>query len=312
MREYKVLNPVRVLLTTVALMICMCIPAFAYTSVSGVKQTAATANSITVAWTASDATSFDVEIQDLSVDNSKRTWVKKATGVKTTSYTITGLTSGNKYEVKVTGYKGSDSDYATLYDGKTLIDKMRKVWEDQYYHFAQIADIDWEKLPAADGYEYKFSNYKGKVIESKKVSGYSTSVSFYKLQTSTIYTFSIRAYQTFNGQTTYTPWESINVFEQAWVKSVKKSGNKLTIKFDPVKGATGYEIYVSSNPKKGYKKVKTLKKNKRSVTIKKVGKTKISKKKKWYVYVITKKKNDRSGKVYYWKSQDRGRSYNYL
>ena len=315
MRENKVLSPVRVLLTTVALVISMCIPAFAYTNVSSVRQTAAGKDSMTVTWSATDAATFDVEILDTSVDYSKQTWVKKASRQSATSINLTGLNSGTKYEVKVTGYKadGSDSDWSTLYDAKTLIDKMRNVHTDRYYHFLQDATVAWDKLTAADGYEYQWKNYKGKTIESKTLTGnYSTSKSFNKLKTDTIYTFSIRAYQTYNGTKSYTPWETINVFEQAWVKSVSKSGGKLTIKFNPVKGATGYDVYVSSNPKKGYKKVKSLGKSKRSLTVKKVGKTKISKKKKWYVYVITKKKSDRSGKLYYWGTDNGGRSQKYF
>ena len=278
-------------------------------------QTDATANSITVGWQAKDAGYYNVEIKDISLPYEQQQWVPVASGLTQNSVVIPGLVSGSEYYVRVTAVSAADpsrTDVSSVNEAKTLISTMRNVHVAEYYHFIQTVHVDWDQLRAADGYEYTFSNYKGKVINKGTLAGRTDTISINKLKTETIYTFAIRGYMQFNGQVIYTPWEKINVFEQAWVKSAVKKNGKLTISWNPVKGATGYDIYVSSNEKTGYKKVKSVGAKKRSITIKKVGKTKINKKKNWNVYVITKKKNDRSGVVYFWSSKENGRSYHYI
>jgi fibronectin type 3 domain-containing protein len=70
-------------------------------------------------------------------------------------------------------------------------------------------------------------------------------------------------------------------------KQVKKTKTAVA-KWDTVKGATSYTIYLSTKQKSGYKKVGTTKKT--SFTLKKYGKSALKKNKTYYVYVVANKK----------------------
>ena len=74
-----------------------------------------------------------------------------------------------------------------------------------------------------------------------------------------------------------------------------------------------YTVMVSTRPKSGYKKVKTVGKNVSSVTISKLRNARIKNGKKYYVYVITNKrvggKTYTSGRLYYWNTKDGANSF---
>lgn len=99
---------------------------------------------------------------------------------------------------------------------------------------------------------------------------------------------------------------------QARVRSVKLSNKKLTIKWNKVPGATGYDIYVSTKKNSGYKKVKSVSAKASSCTITKFNRKKLTKKR-YYVYVETKKKVGRktykSNGLYAWQSNSSGYIY---
>ena len=116
------------------------------------------------------------------------------------------------------------------------------------------------------------------------------------------------------GQTYTTPWSSYAYcFTQPRIKSVKVSGNKLTVKWDKINGATSYDVYVSTKKTTGYKKVATVGKSKSSATIKKFKGKKFKSSKKYYVYVAAAKKVGKkrydSGRLYYWNSKSSGYGY---
>ena len=58
------------------------------------------------------------------------------------------------------------------------------------------------------------------------------------------------------------------------------------MKWSKVAGASGYTVYVSKSATKGFKKVKTLGKNAKSVTFNKIGKSKMNKNTTYYVKVV--------------------------
>ncbi|MCR5418988.1 MAG: fibronectin type III domain-containing protein [Lachnospiraceae bacterium] len=278
-------------------------------------QTGIAKDAVTVTWWAMNADAFDVEIMNHSKES--KGWEYKG---RTTdnSFTVGNLDSGTNYSFKITAINTADGSKTVgrANNVKTLIDTMRNVHTESYDYEKLTAEMGWSALGAADGYEYRFKNYKGKNIRKGRLTreeGYlPKTITFDGLNANAVYTFKIRAYMTYEGKVYYTPWESVNVFQQATVKSVVKSGSKLTIKWNKMKGATGYDVYVSYNPRKGYKKVKSLGKGRSSLTIKKVKSKKISKKKKWYVYVISKMGDDESGRSFYWSSADKGKKHGYF
>ena len=129
-----------------------------------------------------------------------------------------------------------------------------------------------------------------------------------------VYNIRVRAYADIAGQRLYGDWSDLcYCFTQPRLKSLKVSGNKLTVSWGKVAGATGYDVYVSTKPKTGYKKVKSVGKNVSSLSITKLKGKSISSKKKYFVYVETKKKVNgqvnKSGRLYYWNTKNKSYEY---
>lgn len=272
--------------------------------VSNVTVTDFTSSTITVNWEGdSNANSYEISYKIYGINSQYIV----AGHTSATTYTIDGLESGCLYSICVTpsnsaGDSGSPGYYS---NAKTKISTIRGLKQDTWYHYTKNAGISWEKLDAADGYEYKWISPTGKVL--KKGTTTMGSMSF-DVKNNNIYQFSLRAYQQINGKKTYTPWKTIQVFEQPWVKSVaikktKKGKNYLSIAWYKQKGATGYDIYVSKKTEKNsFKKVKSVGKNKASISLSKFKGKKIQGT--YYVYVVSKSKNangtSKSGVTYVW------------
>lgn len=276
---------------------------------SSVVQTGATTNSITVRWDAptNNVTSYQVYV-GTSYSNAA---FYRTFPASTTSCTITGLPSGVKKCVKVEyQYRKYDGSSATslvgsAYDVKTLPGKVTGVKQERWWYIILSFDFTWNKIEAADGYQYIVRTSSGKKFNSGELRYYPRCVSVNKISNQVIYTAQVRAYTNINGKKYYGAWSDPGYFfTQPRVSSLKVANNKLTVKWKKVSGATGYDIYVSTKPKTGYKKVKSVGKSKSSATITKFKGKKISAKKTYYVYVATKKKVGKttytSGKLYYW------------
>ena len=278
-------------------------------SVTDLKQTGAAKNSITIEWSPSEnAVEYHVYYQDIQTDKEYRLSGKTTD----TKYTITGLNDGVKYYVQVKASDGTtESSGKTIYDAITLPDKIAGLQQERWYYFIHVLDIKWDKKSGVSGYEVSLSNSKGKVLQKKEAT--TASVSFHDLKDS-VYTINVRAYTDYQNTRYYSSYSSINCIPQARISKLKIKGGKLTMNWKKVDGATGYKIYVSTKPNKGYKLAKTVGKKKGSCTIAKIKSKKIKSKKTYYVYVQTvcnKGKNKgTSGALYYWSTKNS--SYGYL
>ena len=275
-------------------------------SVTSLKQTAADKTSVTVSFQAAEgATSYNVYYKEYGTDD-----YISAGNTTDTTYTITGLKSGVNYVVKICSTNGIEESYgSTNYNIVTLPDKLTGLHQKYWWYFAKSLDVAWDEQSGADGYEVILLDDKGKKVTSQTLSGYSATTSFSKMKDK-VYTVKVRSFLTFNGQKYYSSYASIRCLNQARITNIKVSGSKLTLKWGKVSGATGYQIYVSTNQKKGYKKVATVNSKKNSCTVKKFKGKKFSSKKTYYVYVKTvcnkgKSKNT-SGALYYWNSKTGG------
>ena len=278
-------------------------------SVADLKQTGAAKNSITIEWSPSEeAVEYHVYYKDNLTEKEYRLSGKTAD----TKYTITGLKDGITYNVQVKAFDGTtESSPRTIYDAVTLPDRIEGLQQDRWYYFLHVLDIKWNRKSGVSGYEVSLSDSKGKVLQKKDVS--TASVSFNNLKDS-VYTIAVRAYTVYQNNKYYSAYSSINCIPQARISKLKLKGGKLTMNWKKVDGATGYKIYVSTKPNKGYKLAKTVGKKKSSCTIAKIKKTKIKSKKTYYVYVQTvcnKGKNKgTSGALYYWSTKNS--SFGYL
>lgn len=286
----------------------------AYPEVSDVVVTGFTDSTITISWQGDvDASIYEISY---SVYYEGDTGDKIAGQTTSTTYTISGLKSGSVYDIRVTpkNTMGEEGFSGYCSEVKTKVSVMKGLKQNTWYHYIEKADVSWQRQYAADGYEYRWKNSAGKVIKKGKTKD--TWLDF-SVKNNNVYQLMVRAYQKINGNTYYTPWKTIRVFEQPWVKSVavkknKKSIKQLKISWYKQKGATGYDVYVSkTNKAKSYKKVKSVGKKTTSIAISKFKGKKI--KGTYYVYVVSKVKTSngisKSGVVYMWKTGQTGEGY---
>ena len=282
--------------------------AYYYGSVDDLKQTGATKNSITVSWTAaSGAAKYRVEFKAYSAPYAEAHRV--AGTVTGTSHTISGLKSGSAYDVRVTpiSTSGEEGGYDNFYDAVTLPDKVAGLKEDVWYSGIKKFYVQWDRLDGVSGYQIEIYNGKGKKIKSATLTQYASSYDQSKVSNSQVYKVKLRAFTNLNGRKYYSKWSEIHCMAQPDIKSLKVKSGKVNLKWSKITGVTGYDIYVSTKKKSGYKKVKSVGKNTTSTTVSKFNKKSFNSKKTYYVYVVAKKKvgkvTHKSQAYYYWYSR---------
>lgn len=271
---------------------CMALAPAVKAEAYGIEQTAQTKNSVTVKWeTENDAAEYYVKIAE---DSSGISTAQAITVPKTqTNYTFNNLKPGTEYYVNLEYKEITDSGMYTRSVGseyiKTLPGKVTGVKQQKWWYYIEAVDITWDKQTAAE-YEYEIRDNKNKVVEKNNSYGNNASCG---IKNNKVYTATVRAYVEINGTKYYGDTsDKAYLFTQPMVNQNKTrvSGNKLKIYWDKVSGVTGYEVYVSTKEKKGYVKVKSLKSSKNSLTVSKLKKSRINPKKKYYVYIVAKKK----------------------
>ena len=265
--------------------------------VEGTRQVGATTNSITLTWNpTTGAQGYYVYRYD-----SYNNYAKLAETTATTA-TIGGLTASSEYQYFVVAYKQltgivTSSTYQTVY-AKTVPGKGYSAKMTSFYSNINVAYYGWNSVNKADGYQFQLQNYKGKNLYTKDVS-YSTSIRLEPFYKNVFTKARVRAYITVNGQNIYGEWSDYNYNASSSSVSVKKvsKGKKINVKWKKIKGCTSYTIYASKKSSSGFKKIKTLNSKKSSYTFSKIGKSKISKKKRYYIRVVYKIKVGKSTKT---------------
>ncbi|MCI5596901.1 MAG: hypothetical protein MR380_09400 [Lachnospiraceae bacterium] len=289
----------------------------------GLTQTGIGKDSVTISWTPEErATKYYVYVGE-SYDKT-RLYATLAPAQFTGSVTISGLPAGCKKFVKVeydysSAYSSTinHSMVGSLYDAVTLPGKVTGLKQERWYYFINQFNAVWTKQEGATGYQYRvYTNTKKKKASGTLKSNY-PNVSVSKISNSVVYSMQVRAYTVFNGKTYYGAWSNSSYFfTQPRITKLKVSGSKLVVKWGKVGGATGYDVYVSTKPTTGYKRVKSVGKSTYSATISKLSGKKFSSKKKYYVYIVTKKKvgkvTHKSGRLYYWNTKSPVSSFGYF
>lgn len=280
--------------------------------VTGLKQTSATKNSITLKWNKS------ADVTGYYVYNGNGKDAKLLANVKTNSVTLKNINAKNKYNIYVYPYKtvvnktavnDGYSSSNSLYDSyiKLIPAKVSSKSIDVDYYWATLKklNISWAKVARADGYQIYVYQYNGKKTTYRVSSTY-TSTDISKILKNRFYKIKIRAYTTINGTKKYGEWSSYSYqAQQPDVISTRQVGSKKQVKvrWDSVKGATSYTVYMSTKQTSGYKKVGTTKRT--YLNVSKIGKTKLRKNKSYYVYVVANRKvgktTYKSGADYCWK-----------
>lgn len=155
----------------------------------------------------------------------------------------------------------------------------------------------WAKDPnyKSNGYEVEVRKIKGnkKVASIDSTSTYSRSI---KVSKNTPYKYRVRLYAVSNGVKLYSGWSSYRHFCIQKISGKRHYNTRskyatIKLKWGKVTGATGYTIYVATSSSGKYKKVKSLGKNAKSVTLTKYGKSRLLKTKTYYIKVVPKVKD---------------------
>lgn len=255
-------------------------------AVTGLTQTAATKNSLTMTWSA--------------VKGAEQYGIYAYDGVSTAligytdqlSYTVTGLSVSHTgvYMVAVNKVAGSNMAVSTdtvsaAVTMRTAPAKTEKIAMSSYSSSSGYAGYVWTTVSGAEGYQFQLQTYKGKKLKTSFVTTNSVSVNSFKKG---IFTRArVRAYVTAGNKKVYGAWSpfTYNAANKGFKVIRSAGGKKITVKFGTIKGASGYKVYISKSPSSGYKKVKTVSANKKKLVIHKAGRKKISKKKHYYVRV---------------------------
>ncbi len=276
-----------------------------------ITQAAQDKNSVTITWPAQESAveyyiGIGADLQTARAQAESKAITLPAT---TTSHTFSGLAEGTSYYAYVR-YKYARNnktyDAAVGYEQITTVPgKVTGVNQSKWWYYVKSVDFEWDRQGAigAVRYEYVIRDNKNKVLKTDETS--SKGGGFSNVKNNKLYKLQVRAYITVNGQKFYGDWsDTAYLFTQPMVKKASISGNKLKISWEKIDGLTGYDVYVSTKEKSGYKKVKSLSKSKNSLTVSKLKGKKFSKKKKYYIYIVGKKK---VGKITY----TSGRHYTY-
>lgn len=196
----------------------------------------------------------------------------KKLGIVITSVALcVGSTSAVSADDVKTPYRVETPSYSSTYDGGGVL-------------------IEWETDSSHDGYEIEYSYASGK---KKRVKDIETDCYFELPCKKNFYRARVRAYaKDDNGNKTYSAWSNYGYYAKDLSHQdvetdgyyVKKK-NKVKVTWNKIKGATKYEVYMSTSDKTGFKKVKTVKKNKNTFTITKFRKKKLKRGRTYYVRV---------------------------
>jgi hypothetical protein len=282
-------------------------------------QTAQTPDSITVALDKTAIlSSKDYSLASWTITLQKQdatyNWVAVQPAValdpNATTYTFVGLAPGTKYQARIDytrnrtrsvynsktrKYENTTTTETPSYQTADIVTapgKVTGVNQSKWWYYIESVDFAWDNQDAC---KYEWVAFQGKKQVANNPDSYGNSGSF-KIKNNKLYTVQVRAYEIINGQRVDGEWsDPAYLFTQPMIE--RKTGNisvdgsgKMHIKWGKISGVSGYEVYVSTKEKSGYKRVAKVKAKKGSVTVKKLGKKKFKKNKTYFVYVVAKKK----------------------
>lgn len=260
----------------------------------------ATANSLTFVWgTCSGATSYRV----FDFTSGQKLAVKTEP-----VFEYTGLIPGANYGIKVipvrtavtTGFEAFVNSYG-LSGVKTVPETPGISDFSVYAANSKTKVVNYivkDENACADGSEIEVYKVKGGARVQTLSAAYGSVSTAYtnsmKVKRNEPYKYRMRHYITAGGKKFYSGWSGYRYFflhDTSGTKKVGAKGTKIVIKWSKVTGASGYTVSVATKRDGKYTKIKNLGKNKKSMTITKVGKKKIKKNKTYYIKVTAKVKD---------------------
>lgn len=258
--------------------------------ISGLKQTAATSNTVTLTWNAAYGATGYYVVSTYAYNGYyyPDTTLKVVTG---TSVVLNLPEQTQEYGIGIIPFdaNGYDISYGEVIEVATKPKKLSGLKINGYFASSNYLSVKWTDSNCY-GFEAICYNRKGKQVDSVDTTLY-CSASFYNTNTQNIYTVKVRPYVYINGsQKLYGDFSNV-LYAVPQPKITSKNSdvkvNSVNLKWKKVSGATKYIIYVSSKKNSGYKKVATVKSSKKSYKITKFkGKT-INTKSTKYIKIVT-------------------------
>lgn len=254
--------------------------------VTGLKQTGATTTSITMGWNAVQGASGYAVYRYNSYDN-----YTLLGSTKTTGFTVKNLTPSSYAYYFVVAMRtnslgqSAPGTYFNQLAMKTAPSKVSYVSMTSYYSALGSCYYGWNTVNNADGYEFQLLNYKGAKLLDKETTSSSIYVNPFKKGVFT--KARCRAYILVDNKRVYGAWSGYNYNASCKSLKVTRSPNrkKISLKWSKIKGASGYQIYVSTKFNSGYKKIKSLKASKTSYSFTKFNKKSLKKNQTYYIRV---------------------------
>ena len=266
--------------------------------VTGLQQTAATLNSVTISW-APAAGAVGYAVCDYSTGS-----LVLVAQVTETSYTFTNLAENTAALIIVMPVDAANNLGAASgqYGSVAVYTQPTKIPKVDYYNQAFAGKnkltVGWSASPIAEGYDVVLYDRKGNV-KQKATLGWKQndvygvySTKFSKSNTQNIYKVVITPYITIKNGTEKVNGAKSTFYAVPQARRTSKDSdigiNSFNLKWKKVNGATKYEVYVSTKKTSGFKKVATVNKNKTSYKITKYkGKTINTLNKKYYIKLVT-------------------------
>ncbi len=270
---------------------------------SQLKQTGQSQNSIAISWEGLDPDEGQVDSyhvylgEDYSSACIAEDRVDCAADV--TSYTFTDLKAGKRYYARVTCdykvVKEEEEESQIIYDHQVAYGFIRtnagvieNLKQKRWYPDADEVSFDWDKQTGADGYECILKNANGKILKKWEVTA---NIAYCEVSSSQIYKVSVRSYTIIDGRKKWgKSAETFLIVQPKCNGGTKVSEGKLTIKWNKMKGVSSYDVYVSSQEKTGFVKVKRVSGKTHKLILKKFKNKKITKNNKFYIYIAANKK----------------------
>lgn len=274
-------------------------------SVSNLKYVGANDTTATIEWSAAKgADAYIVESEG------------KAYPTLETKYKVpvVGTTSAKVYSCRV-----SESEYVALGDYTSIYDDLRnlttKISTKKFaitYAYTSINCFDIGVIAYGNGVQLEAYNcVTGKKLCTETATIYSSSdsatLTVRKFKNNIPCMYRVRAYiVTSDGKKVYGKWSDYQYMVNPDNLKYISTKSKLTLKFPKLKNVVSIKVLMSNKSEKGFKKIGTVKGNKRSLVVTKYNKKSLKKGTKYYlklIYTIKDKKGKKHtvnmGNIYY-------------
>ena len=224
--------------------------------VKNLKVTGQSDSTLSLLWNkVSRATAYKVYVYN---NSTKKYEYKQSTN--TNSIKLTGMNPAKNYKIRVRAYKKLDGikyygDYSQVIEAKTTPSKVTGL--NEYDYSLNSISLSWNKISNDCTYRVYMYNSSKKTYE-KQGDIKNTYFKISNLNPASEYKFKIRAYVIINGNKYFGPYSSIieagtSPNKAKGLKISKTTKQSIEIKWDKVKEATGYAIYIFRDSSQSFK-----------------------------------------------------------